>query len=138
MNSFELTSLVLTGQRLADGWLALLFVFCSCLVHLSRGGAQVSMFAPDVDQMHVIDHTKGAPIDGEKRYSTERSSAVADPVGGLEARPPAPVKTSQKKMATTTGRKFRESSGTPSDRFLDPLLIRVFVIFHKHHPNLKS
>ena len=26
------------------------------------------MFAPDVDQLHVIDHTKGAPMEGEKRY----------------------------------------------------------------------
>lgn len=31
------------------------------LVHLSRGGAEVQMFAPDVAQMHVIDHSKGQP-----------------------------------------------------------------------------
>ena len=44
--------------------------------------------------------------------------------GDLEAQaPPAPVKTSQKKMATTAGRKYRESSGPPSDKFLDPLLM---------------
>ena len=39
-----------------------LFVY-SCLVHLSREGAEVSMFAPDINQMHVIDHTKGEPTD---------------------------------------------------------------------------
>ena len=41
-------------------------LFFRCLVHLSRNGAEVSMFAPNVDQMHVIDHTKGEPS-GEKR-----------------------------------------------------------------------
>ena len=31
----------------------------SSLIHLSRSGAEVTMFAPDVKQMHVIDHTTG-------------------------------------------------------------------------------
>lgn len=31
------------------------------LVHLSRGGAEVQMYAPDMAQMHVIDHSKGQP-----------------------------------------------------------------------------
>ena len=39
--------------------------------------------------------------------------AVADPGGGPEARPPAPVKTSQKKMVTV----FCKSSGTPRTNF---------------------
>ena len=43
------------------------FICCSCLVHLSRSGAEVGMFAPDVTQMHVIDHSKGAPAEGESR-----------------------------------------------------------------------
>ena len=51
------------------------------------------------------------------------NGSVADPGGGPEAQaPPAPVKTSQKKMATTTGCKFDESSGPPSGKFLGPLL----------------
>ena len=33
------------------------------LVHLSRGGADVSIYAPDINQMHVIDHTKGEPTE---------------------------------------------------------------------------
>ncbi|KAG1680523.1 ES1, mitochondrial [Nymphon striatum] len=31
------------------------------LVHLSRNGAEPIMYAPDVDQMHVVNHTKGEP-----------------------------------------------------------------------------
>ena len=33
------------------------------LVHLSRNNADVAMFAPDMDQMHVINHTKGEPME---------------------------------------------------------------------------
>jgi len=49
----------------------------SCLVHLSRSGAEVSMFAPNKDQMHVIDHTKGQPADGEKRNVMVESARIA-------------------------------------------------------------
>lgn len=37
------------------------------LVHLSRGGAEVQIFAPDIPQMHVIDHTQGQPSEKESR-----------------------------------------------------------------------
>ena len=33
----------------------------SVLVHLSRWETEVSMFAPDINQMHVIKHAKGEP-----------------------------------------------------------------------------
>lgn len=39
----------------------------SVLVHLSRHGADVAMFAPDMPQMHVVDHSKGEPSQGETR-----------------------------------------------------------------------
>lgn len=49
-------------------YFAFLYVFvCRILVHLSRGGAEVQMFAPDVSQMHVIDHIKGQPVEKESR-----------------------------------------------------------------------
>ena len=40
---------------------------CRILVHLSRGGADVQMYAPNIFQMHVIDHSKGQPIEKESR-----------------------------------------------------------------------
>ena len=44
------------------------FLICdSILVHLSRGEADVAIYAPDIDQMHVIDHTKGQPAEGHTR-----------------------------------------------------------------------
>ena len=36
------------------------------LVHLSRAGADVSIYAPDVPQMHVINHVKGEEMDEER------------------------------------------------------------------------
>lgn len=47
------------------------------LVHLSRGAADVDMFAPDVDQMHVIDHTKGQPAEGQTRNVLVESARIA-------------------------------------------------------------
>ena len=34
---------------------------------LSRAGAEVEMFAPEVDQAHVVDHSKGAEMDQTRR-----------------------------------------------------------------------
>uniref|UniRef100_A0A4W2F2W0 DJ-1/PfpI domain-containing protein n=1 Tax=Bos indicus x Bos taurus TaxID=30522 RepID=A0A4W2F2W0_BOBOX len=56
---------VLSGCGVYDG--TELHEASSILVHLSRGGAEVQIFAPDVPQMHVIDHIKGQPSEGETR-----------------------------------------------------------------------
>nr|XP_046180884.1 glutamine amidotransferase-like class 1 domain-containing protein 3, mitochondrial [Oncorhynchus gorbuscha]XP_046180885.1 glutamine amidotransferase-like class 1 domain-containing protein 3, mitochondrial [Oncorhynchus gorbuscha] len=46
------------------------------LVHLSRAGAKVQMFAPNVDQMHVVNHCEGKPT-AEKRNVLEESARIA-------------------------------------------------------------
>nr|CAB3248348.1 ES1 protein homolog, mitochondrial-like [Phallusia mammillata] len=50
-------AVVLSGCGVYDG--SEVHEASACLVHLSRAGADVTMFAPDIDQMHTIDHTKG-------------------------------------------------------------------------------
>lgn len=49
------------------------------LVHLSEQlkDGQVDMFAPDVPQMHVIDHIKGEPAVGETRNVLTESARIA-------------------------------------------------------------
>lgn len=42
-----------------------------CLVHLSRHGVEVGMFAPDQSQMHVVNHLTGQPVESESRYSDD-------------------------------------------------------------------
>ncbi len=85
----------------------LMFLCCSCLVHLSRGGAQVSMFAPDVDQMHVIDHTKGAPQEGEKRCVClpvpSKMAVTVDSVGPVPRLVREPFLLSFSTISTSTG-----------------------------------
>ncbi|XP_018592693.1 glutamine amidotransferase-like class 1 domain-containing protein 3A, mitochondrial [Scleropages formosus] len=46
------------------------------LVHLSRAGAKVQMFAPNVDQMHVVNHIEGKPTE-EKRNVLQESARIA-------------------------------------------------------------
>ncbi|XP_024918655.1 ES1 protein homolog, mitochondrial isoform X1 [Cynoglossus semilaevis] len=46
------------------------------LVHLSRAGAKVQMFAPNADQMHVVNHCEGKPT-GEKRNILQESARIA-------------------------------------------------------------
>nr|XP_055034507.1 glutamine amidotransferase-like class 1 domain-containing protein 3, mitochondrial [Misgurnus anguillicaudatus] len=46
------------------------------MVHLSRAGAKVQMFAPDVEMMHVVDHCKGQP-GTEKRNVMQESARIA-------------------------------------------------------------
>ncbi|XP_044159684.1 glutamine amidotransferase-like class 1 domain-containing protein 3A, mitochondrial [Bufo gargarizans] len=50
-------AVVLSGCGVYDG--TEIHEASAILVHLSRAGAEVKMFAPDIPQMHVIDHSKG-------------------------------------------------------------------------------
>jgi enhancing lycopene biosynthesis protein 2 len=49
----------LDGAEIQEATLTLLF--------LDRRGAKVTAMAPNVDQMHVVDHAKGKPASGERR-----------------------------------------------------------------------
>ncbi|XP_044606953.1 glutamine amidotransferase-like class 1 domain-containing protein 3, mitochondrial isoform X3 [Equus asinus] len=68
-------ALVLSGCGVYDG--TELHEASAILVHLSRGGAEVQIFAPDVPQMHVIDHTKGQPAESETRNVLTESARIA-------------------------------------------------------------
>lgn len=50
-------AVVLSGCGVYDG--TEIHEASACLIHLSRAGVQTSMYAPDINQMHVVDHTKG-------------------------------------------------------------------------------
>lgn len=68
-------ALVLSGCGVYDG--TEIHEASAVLVHLSRGGAEVQIFAPDVPQMHVIDHTKGQPSESESRNVLVESARIA-------------------------------------------------------------
>ncbi|XP_035378969.1 glutamine amidotransferase-like class 1 domain-containing protein 3A, mitochondrial [Electrophorus electricus] len=68
-------AVVLSGCGVYDG--TEIHEASAILVHLSRGGAEVQMFAPDVEQMHVIDHRKGQPAEMETRNVLAESARIA-------------------------------------------------------------
>ncbi|XP_053421663.1 glutamine amidotransferase-like class 1 domain-containing protein 3, mitochondrial [Nycticebus coucang] len=68
-------AVVLSGCGVYDG--TEIHEASAILVHLSRGGAEVQIFAPDVPQMHVIDHSKGQPSESETRNVLTESARIA-------------------------------------------------------------
>ncbi|NXN05396.1 GAL3A protein, partial [Sylvia borin] len=68
-------AVVLSGCGVYDG--TEIHEASAVLVHLSRGGAEVQMYAPDVPQMHVIDHSKGQPAEAESRNVLVESARIA-------------------------------------------------------------
>uniref|UniRef100_A0A3Q1FE32 Zgc:162944 n=1 Tax=Acanthochromis polyacanthus TaxID=80966 RepID=A0A3Q1FE32_9TELE len=67
-------AVVLSGCGVYDG--SEIHEASAILVHLSRGGASVNMFAPSIDQMHVVNHLKGEPSE-EKRNVLVESARLA-------------------------------------------------------------
>ncbi|XP_062861966.1 glutamine amidotransferase-like class 1 domain-containing protein 3, mitochondrial [Trichomycterus rosablanca] len=68
-------AVVLSGCGVYDG--TEIHEASAILVHLSRGEADVQMYAPDVAQMHVIDHGKGQPAENESRNVLAESARIA-------------------------------------------------------------
>ena len=58
MASSHRVAVLLAGSGVYDG--TEVHEASAALVALSRANAQVSMFAPDKEQLHAIDHTKGS------------------------------------------------------------------------------
>ncbi|MGA1524417.1 MAG: isoprenoid biosynthesis glyoxalase ElbB, partial [Planctomycetota bacterium] len=47
------------------------------LLHLDRAGADAVCFAPDRDQLHVVDHRTGEPVPGSSRNVLAESARIA-------------------------------------------------------------
>uniref|UniRef100_A0A670IIR9 DJ-1/PfpI domain-containing protein n=1 Tax=Podarcis muralis TaxID=64176 RepID=A0A670IIR9_PODMU len=67
-------AVVLAGCGVFDG--SEIHEASAVLVHLSRAGAEVKIFAPNIEQMHVVDHLKGCPSE-EKRNVLVESARLA-------------------------------------------------------------
>jgi enhancing lycopene biosynthesis protein 2 len=67
MASLKRVGVVLSGCGYLDG--AEIHEVCCTLLSLDRRGAKLVALAPDVEQMHVVDHLKGAPVEGQRRRS---------------------------------------------------------------------
>ncbi|GAB6023277.1 Glutamine amidotransferase-like class 1 domain-containing protein 3A, mitochondrial, variant 2 [Chamberlinius hualienensis] len=68
-------AVVLSGSGVYDG--SEIHETSACLVHLTRGGAEPVIYAPDAGQMHVINHLKGEPSANESRNVLAESARIA-------------------------------------------------------------
>ena len=65
MASQKRVGVVLAGCGFLDG--AEIHEATCTLLSLDRRGAKLVAMAPDVEQLHVVDHVKGAPVAGAAR-----------------------------------------------------------------------
>lgn len=65
---------ILSGSGVYDG--SEIHEAVCILLHLDRHGAEVTCAAPDIDQLHVIDHLRGEPTD-ERRNALVESARIA-------------------------------------------------------------
>ncbi|XP_029434150.1 glutamine amidotransferase-like class 1 domain-containing protein 3A, mitochondrial [Rhinatrema bivittatum] len=68
-------AVVLSGCGVYDG--TEIHEASAILVHLSREGADVQIYAPDIPQMHVIDHNRGQTVEAESRNVLVESARIA-------------------------------------------------------------
>lgn len=68
-------AVVLSGCGVYDG--AEIHESVLALLHLSQAGAQVQCFAPDIPQLHVINHLKGEVATGETRNVLVEAARIA-------------------------------------------------------------
>ena len=54
------------------------------LLALDRAGATVRAAAPDIDQMHVVDHVAGKPVEGKRRVLGESARIVRGQIESLD------------------------------------------------------
>lgn len=74
MASQKRVGVVLSGCGYLDG--AEIQEATCTLLSLDRRGAKLVAMAPDVEQLHVVDHVKGAPAGGEKRRVLEEAARI--------------------------------------------------------------
>jgi enhancing lycopene biosynthesis protein 2 len=74
MASQKRVGVILSGCGFLDG--AEIHEATCTLLSLDRRGAKLVALAPDVDQMHVVDHLKGAPVEGARRRVLEEAARI--------------------------------------------------------------
>jgi enhancing lycopene biosynthesis protein 2 len=74
MASQKRVGVVLSGCGFLDG--AEIHEATCTLLSLDRRGAKLVALAPDVEQMHVVNHLKGAPAEGERRRVLDEAARI--------------------------------------------------------------
>ncbi|XP_041076776.1 glutamine amidotransferase-like class 1 domain-containing protein 3A, mitochondrial [Polyodon spathula] len=67
-------AVILSGCGVYDG--SEIYESSAVMIHLSRANVKVNAYAPDVDQMHVVNHIKGEPTGESRNVLTESARIV--------------------------------------------------------------
>src|SRR6185436_21016162 len=73
--------LILSGCGVMDG--SEIHESVSALLHLDRNNAKVTVAAPDIDQMHVVNHHTGKPTNEKRNVRIESARIARGPVKDL-------------------------------------------------------
>lgn len=68
-------AVILSGCGVYDG--SEIYETVLTLLHLSRAGVAYQCMAPDIEQLHVINHHTGEPVEGEVRNVLQESARLA-------------------------------------------------------------
>ncbi|MDF2182440.1 isoprenoid biosynthesis glyoxalase ElbB [Neptuniibacter sp. CAU 1671] len=68
-------AVILSGCGVYDG--SEIYEAVLTLLHLSRTGVAYQCMAPDIEQLHVINHHTGEPVEGEVRNVLQESARLA-------------------------------------------------------------
>lgn len=74
-------AVVLSGCGVYDG--SEIHEASATLVHLSRSAADVGIFAPDIEQMHVVNHTRGEPMEPNRNVLVESARIARGKIDAL-------------------------------------------------------
>ena len=74
MGTPKRVGVVLSGCGYLDG--AEIHEATCTLLSLDRRGAKLVAMAPDVEQLHVVDHRQGAPVEGERRRVLDEAARI--------------------------------------------------------------
>lgn len=75
-------AVVLSGCGVFDG--AEIYESVLTLLHLEQAGADVKVFAPNIDQMHVLNHMTGEPMDETRNVLIEASRIVRGDIADVK------------------------------------------------------
>ncbi|XP_073485151.1 putative glutamine amidotransferase-like class 1 domain-containing protein 3B, mitochondrial [Aquarana catesbeiana] len=75
-------AVILSGCGVYDG--SEIHESSAVMVHLSRARVQYAIFAPDIDQMHVVDHVKGQPTEEKRNVLTESARIARGKISDLK------------------------------------------------------
>mmetsp|Transcript_26314 Transcript_26314/g.63159 ORF Transcript_26314/g.63159 Transcript_26314/m.63159 type:complete len:277 (+) Transcript_26314:47-877(+) len=123
-------AIVLAGCGVYDGSETTEVV--SAMIHLSRAGTKVSAFAPDKEQMHVVNHLTGDAEEGQTRNVLTESARIAR--GNIKALDECDADDFDALVIPGgfgAAKNLSTFATQGADMTVDPILEEIMVKFHK-------